>query len=123
MKKIIILLGILSLFIVACKPTADPSPTFEDFVADRIINIEAFSFGFNPNQITVEKGEKITLIVENIESKIHTFTLSEFGIDKRLNNLQTVTIDFIADKSGTFEFFCTIPFHRPAGMEGELNVN
>jgi len=121
MKRLLLIIAML--FIVGCQPVNEKPQVSTDFVADRILKINAFSFGFEPNEITVEKGEKISLIVENTENIRHTFTLREFDIDVRLSGKEIKRIDFIADKSGTFEFFCTVSGHRRAGMEGSLEVN
>jgi len=121
MKRLLFIFGLL--FVLGCQPISEQPQVPTDFIPDKVIDIRAFNFGFEPNEITVNEGEKIRLVVENTQNIRHTFTLPEFGIDEKLGSSQTVTIDFIADKSGTFEFFCTVLGHRPAGMEGSLEVN
>jgi len=124
MKKMLVLLAVLTVVIAGCThlTSKDASDTSLFDTPDKTIRIQAFSFGYTPDNLTFTEGEKIRLIIENKENGVHTFTLPEFGIDKRLNGKTNVSIDFIPDKSGTFEFFCTITFHRPSGMEGTLEV-
>jgi len=120
MKTILLIIGLL--FIVGCEPVSEKPQVSTDFVAGQIIEIKLFSFGFEPNEITVKEGQDIRLVVTNTESIRHTFTLREFDIDVSLAGKEIKFIDFIADKSGTFDFFCTVTGHRPAGMEGSLEV-
>ena len=39
-----------------------------------------------------------------------------------LNPRQSITIKFVAKKTGTFEFACHVPGHYEAGMKGTLTV-
>jgi uncharacterized cupredoxin-like copper-binding protein len=36
---------------------------------------------------------------------------------------QSATLDFTPSKPGTYEFWCTVPGHKEAGMRGTLVVN
>ena len=36
---------------------------------------------------------------------------------------QTVTLEFTPTAKGTFEYVCTIPGHKEAGMKGTITVN
>ncbi len=52
----------------------------------------------------------------------HTFTIDELGINISVGAGLTVTREFKVDKAGTFAFYCAVPGHRDAGMEGTLEV-
>lgn len=146
MKKFIWLLIFLTLiFIVGCshvnEPTTDkdvsskfPAPGFEG-VPEAIVvdsnqetgikefDIVAKQWDFQPSIIKVNKGDKVKLNIKSIDIK-HGFALTDFGINKDLNVGETTIVEFTADKSGTFSFFCSVycgSGHKD--MKGILVVN
>ena len=53
----------------------------------------------------------------------HDLTIDEFNkATPRTNAGQQATITFIADKEGSFEYYCSIGPHRALGMKGILTV-
>ena len=52
----------------------------------------------------------------------HDFTLDEFGVKTELPLNQEVVIEFKADKTGTFTYYCSKPGHRAKGQFGTLIV-
>jgi plastocyanin len=74
-------------------------------------------FVFSPNAVTVSQGAKV--IVKNVGTVPHTFTIQDKGINEVLNPGQSedVKIDLPA---GTYPFVCT--FHQSSGMTGTLTV-
>lgn len=73
--------------------------------------ITAKNWDFSPSTITVDKGDKVKLTITSIDSGVgsgHGFFLSSFGINERLTKDNTVTVEFVADKVGSFTFFCNI---------------
>lgn len=78
---------------------------------------------FVPSTIEVNQGDTVKLKVTSTDVT-HGFALSEFGINERLSPGKTVEIEFVADKKGTFGFFCSVPCGRGhGGMRGQLIVN
>ena len=117
MKKIILLL-VLSIFLVsACtqqKPedlvgqgtpvpeqVSTPSSEVKEF------KMTAKQFSFLPETIEVSKGDKIRLIVTSTDVP-HGISIPEYGINERLDPGKPVTIEFTADKEGTFTAFCSV---------------
>ncbi|MEY4731380.1 MAG: hypothetical protein RL681_326, partial [Candidatus Parcubacteria bacterium] len=41
---------------------------------------------------------------------------------KVLTDGQSETIEFVANKAGTFEYYCSVGSHRQMGMKGTLTV-
>jgi len=70
------------------------------------IQMTAKKYEFNPNVITVKKGERVKLIITALD-RDHGFKLEAFGIDQKLKKGDATTIEFTADKTGTFEFKCS----------------
>jgi plastocyanin len=84
--------------------------------------IQGKSFSFTPSTITVKNGDTVKIVFENIDG-FHDFKIDEFGVaTKRLQSGQQDTIEFIANKTGSFEYYCSVGQHRQMGMKGMLIV-
>ncbi len=85
-------------------------------------NMEAKQWEFIPSTITVKQGDKVILHITSTDVK-HGFSLSEFGIKEELNPGETTTVEFIADKKGTFSFFCNVQCGAGhTGMKGNIVI-
>jgi nitrous-oxide reductase len=65
---------------------------------------------FTPWQIEVNKGDKVTIYLSNIEQttdELHGFGLNEYNINVVVDPGETKTIEFIANKAGVYPFYCT----------------
>ncbi len=69
--------------------------------------ITAKQFAFEPSSVEVNKGDKVRLIVTSIDVP-HGMSIPEYGINERLEPKKPVTIEFTADKQGTFNAFCSV---------------
>lgn len=87
----------------------------------KTINLESFSYGFTPNKIEVKKGDKVKLNIKNTGG-FHSFELKDFNIDQNTPADQVTTVEFTADKAGTFEFICGVGNHAQQGQKGTLVV-
>lgn len=90
--------------------------------AVKTFEVIAKNFSFSPSTMKVQKGDivRITLINENGN---HDLVLSEFNAKtKVLGAGETQTIEFVADKTGTFEYYCSVGSHRAMGMKGSFIV-
>lgn len=74
----------------------------------RKITISAKNWAFVPDRITVKKGERIQLIVQN-EEGIHGFAIPELRINEQLDKGQIIVVDLPTDRVGTFVFRCSVP--------------
>lgn len=54
------------------------------------------SFQYNPDVITVKKGSKVKLTIENKDNVVHGLHLPQFGVVDSQPALGTKTIEFIA---------------------------
>jgi nitrous-oxide reductase len=64
----------------------------------------------NPERITVNKGDKVTLHMTNLEraqDETHGFTIDNYNQHASLEPGETVTLEFIADMEGVFPYYCT----------------
>lgn len=76
---------------------------------------------FSLNEIKVKKGDTVKIHITNTAGT-HDFILDEFGIDMETPLDQTVVVEFVADKVGTFEYYCGKYNHRALGQRGNLIV-
>lgn len=76
---------------------------------------------FSLKEITVNKGDLVRLRI-TVTKGTHDFKIDEFDVyaDTPLNN--EVIVEFVADKSGEFVYYCTKPGHRENGHWGTLKV-
>ncbi|MFA6106175.1 MAG: cupredoxin domain-containing protein [Patescibacteria group bacterium] len=94
----------------------------DDDVRTKVFNVEGKPFSFTPNEIRVKKGDRVRIVFSNVEG-FHDWKIDEFNAaTKKINAGETDTIEFIAGKTGTFEFYCSVGTHRQMGMKGNLIV-
>lgn len=80
------------------------------------------NFRFNPAEIKVKKGDTVKITFKNAGG-FHDFILEDFNVKtKQLPAGQSETVTFSADKTGTFEYYCSVGNHRQMGMVGKLIV-
>jgi len=63
-----------------------------------------------PDVIRVNKGDKITLHVTNIEQtrdELHGLAINDYNINIVIDPGETKTVTFVADKKGVFAYYCT----------------
>jgi cytochrome c oxidase subunit II len=70
------------------------------------IKMTAKKYEFDPNVITVKNGEHVKLVITALDHD-HGFKLEAFKIDEKLKKGTPTTIEFTADKVGTFPFECS----------------
>ena len=87
------------------------------------IIVEGSEWYFKPETIKVKKGQEVTIKFENVGSVSHNLKVGE--VDAKTETIggeSTTSITFTANKVGEFPFWCAVPGHRSAGMEGTLIV-
>ena len=85
----------------------EPSSETEEVPEIKEFNIIAKRWDFSPSTITVNEGDTVILNIQSIDVT-HGFAISEFGVSEQLVSGNTVKVEFIADKKGTFSFFCNV---------------
>ncbi|MFZ2187938.1 MAG: plastocyanin/azurin family copper-binding protein [Candidatus Moraniibacteriota bacterium] len=85
-------------------------------------NLSAKPFEFSQTEIKVKKGDTVKLTL-TVEAGLHDWVVDEFSAKtKQLKAGESESIVFVADKSGTFEYYCSVGTHRQMGMAGKLIV-
>jgi uncharacterized cupredoxin-like copper-binding protein len=110
------------------------------------LTVEAQDLAFSPTALEVTAGDPVNLTLQNNGALEHDFSIMEFpmegeaeetgGMDHDMGEGseepelhiaagagQSAMLDFTPSKPGTYEFWCTVPGHKEAGMTGTLVVN
>jgi|SRR3989338_5857395 len=109
---------------IAEAPAEQPSGDENGSAANvKEFDVTAKSWEFVPSTITVNKGDTVKLHITSIDVE-HGFRLAEFKVNEKLKKGETVNVEFVADKAGSFTFFCNVYCGEGhSGMRGTLVVN
>ena len=84
--------------------------------------VTARQFTFEPGTIRVKKGDTVRLTLINADIE-HGIAIPAFGVNLKAPVGSQETTEFIADKTGAYDFFCSVfcgSGHRE--MKGQLIV-
>lgn len=130
------------LLLAACgdddDPTATDMPAMEDDggghgsdghddplseIADgaRRIEVTATDLAFDPTEITAEAGEDLAIVLTS-EDMLHDFTIDDLDAHVAADGGETAEGGLSAAEPGAYTYYCSVPGHRQAGMEGTLTV-
>ena len=110
-------------------PTPGPEPIKDDIddvdvlpPQAKFFNLTGRNFVFSQTEIKVKKGDVIQINFESTDG-LHDWVVDEFNArTERVNPGTKTSVEFIANKTGTFEYYCSVSIHRAAGMKGKLIV-
>lgn len=90
--------------------------------AQNEIQVTARKYEFQPNVIRVRQGDHVKLVI-TARDHDHGFKLKAYNINQHLKKGVPTTIEFTADRVGTFPFQCSVfcGLGHPH-MKGELVV-
>lgn len=113
--------------------TMQPVPTQEQQVPIRVSNetgveaekivVSGDEFKFTPAKLTLKAGKPVELTFNNTGTFPHNLVFA--GMDVKTETIkpgETTSITFTPDKTGTFDFSCTVGSHAEKGMKGTLTV-
>ena len=113
--------------------------------AHETIEVEMIDIAYAQPDITIEAGELVEIVLSNTGAIDHDFTIeeihtahayhdpdqeaaghddhgAEYAMHHALVPGDSVTMRVIAEEAGTYEYYCTVPGHKEAGMVGTLTV-
>lgn len=111
----------------APKTSTIPTPTVTTASTDsatniKTVDVKGLNFSFDVKEIKVKKGDTVKVNFTNTEG-FHDFKIDEFNVaTKQIKAGESETVSFVADKIGTFEYYCSVGKHRQMGMVGKLVV-
>lgn len=98
----------------------EPNPAAQAEV--REFTVVGRNFEYDTSEIRVKQGETVRIVFKN-EEGTHDWVVDEFNVRSALiQSGKETTVDFVADKKGEFEYYCSVGQHRQMGMKGLLIV-
>ena len=113
---------------------------------DQLYLVEMTNFAYAPEVLEVAAGDVLEIAIQNVEAVLHDFTIDEIDADVHVSYLAgtgqhaheesqlEADVHFALTEPGTgivhmkihepgeYVFYCSVPGHRDAGMEGTLIV-
>ena len=93
------------------------------------VKVVATDLKFAPPTIQAKVGQPIKIVLENKGAIEHDIAFPTLKADQPGASLkalakpgQTATLEFTPTAKGSYEYICTIPGHKEAGMKGKINV-
>lgn len=92
------------------------------FVADKTFEIKGLNYSYDVKEIKVKLNDSVKINFANTEG-MHDFKIDELGVASKLTKAgETDSLEFVASKVGTFEYYCSVGQHRANGMWGKIIV-
>jgi len=105
----------------SASPAASPAASPEAGLATSL-DLTAGDIYFDPKQLTAAANTDVQVTITNVGAAAHDFVIDALNIKTPLINpgsSETVTINAPA---GDYEYYCSVPGHKAAGMVGTLTL-
>jgi len=112
-RKAIFLAGLCALAMAAI-----PSRRVRADAQPRVIEIKAKKFEFSPNQITLKKGESVTLRLVS-QDRVHGFFQRALGIDTDIDPGKVNEVTVTPKEPGSYQVICD---HYCGYGHGNMNM-
>ena len=117
---------LLFVLVVACALVRSPVAAAAAAGANEI-DVSSRSFSFDPSKLSVSAGQAVTIRLTSTDVA-HDFVVSGHGVKnkvvvKLVGKGKPRTGVLKLAKPGTYQFFCSVPGHRAAGMRGTITVS
>ena len=126
MKKFKFFAAALFLFTVFACGGLQKQVSLNETTKTHTIEIKASDFKFEPNNIRVSQGDRVTFRLENTSDTLHDFTLKDPGgkiiQDTDLPPRGTINVPVVFKTAGVYTFYCDRPLHASLGMRGRVEV-
>ncbi len=113
MNKFVII-GVVLVVIVAggaifsAKTDTDNCTPEMGIARDITVTSKKLEWRFEPEEITVEKCDRVHLKVFNEDNFDHGVAIDALGISQRLPANGSIDVNFVAAKTGVFQFYCSV---------------
>jgi len=104
MTKLRMGLGTLALWAVALSSSYAQEATSP---VTSEVKITASKYRFDPDVVRAKKGDRVKLVITATD-RDHGFKLEAFHLEQKLPRGEAVTVEFTADRAGTFPFQCSV---------------
>jgi plastocyanin len=110
--------------VVETLPTTPPTTDagMMQQVSLKKFTVEGSDYKFSPSVMKVNKGDTVQITFKNVGGD-HNFVLDEFDVETNtISDGEEEEVEFVADKAGVYEYYCSEGKHREMGMVGKLTV-
>lgn len=87
------------------------------------ITVSVKEFAFDPKELTLQAGKATTIALKNEGAVEHDFTIDNPAFKLKALATKTETGQLTIPTAGSYTFYCSVPGHRQAGMEGKATVS
>jgi heme/copper-type cytochrome/quinol oxidase subunit 2 len=102
--------------VLAASGAQDQAPTRREFT------LTARNYSFSPNRVEVGQDDLLKLTIQS-QDVAYGFTIEEYRLAKRVPAGGSTTIEFRADRPGSFDFYSNLSNDsRHSQMRGQLVV-
>ena len=115
MNKYFILIGIVVLVIIGgvvykifLRPQSS-EPVITGVEKNITIIAEQDKWRFSPEDIEINRGDKVMMAVINEDDYDHGIAIDAYGISQRMPAKSTIKVEFTATQEGDFPFYCSVP--------------
>lgn len=108
----------------------------------KTVQVTAANMSFDTKELTLDKGKAVKLVFNNQDSQLHDFSIDKIPAKVKESHSEgmhdmgatmpdvhtsadpgkTGEVEFTPTQSGTYVYYCTVPGHKDAGMQGTLIV-
>jgi uncharacterized cupredoxin-like copper-binding protein len=85
-------------------------------------NIDTVDLAFQPSSLTIPANQDVKITITNKGQLPHDFTCDPLSIHSDLIDPGSSTTVTVNAAAGTYDFYCSVPGHKDAGMVGTLAV-
>ena len=64
---------------------------------------------FLPEDIEINRGDRVKVTAVNEDSYDHGLAIDAFGISQRMPANSTINFEFVATQAGDFQYYCSVP--------------
>jgi uncharacterized cupredoxin-like copper-binding protein len=86
------------------------------------VHLTVKEWSFQPSALQLPVGKPVTIVLDNKGQLDHDVTIPSLGISLKAAAGKSASQTVTATKAGTFDFLCSIPGHKEAGMQGKVQV-
>ena len=108
--------------VAAASPVAQATPAAGGAAGANQFAVNAIDINFDPKELTIPANTDVKITVTNKGVLQHDFHVDKLNItSKMLNGGESDTVTINA-QAGKYDYWCTVPGHKEAGMVGKLMV-
>lgn len=106
-------------------PMASPEPGMPSAVGGVPTTSQTIKAGdlfFDPKEFTIPANTDVTVTINNEGALQHDFVIDELNVKTELIDPGASATVTINGPAGQYQYYCSVPGHREAGMEGTLTI-